>query len=431
MSSLVPWPPTVRPWRPEGPKRGDVSFQPPIPSLAAKDFAILNPAILSLAAAGFAVVTTEFVIVGLLPMLAASFAITVPQAGLLVTLFAFTVALFGPLLTVAAARIERRALFVGIMALFAVADILAAAAPNLSVMVIARLIPALALPVFWSVASATAAQLVPPERAGRAVAAVFTGITVATVIGVPVGTLIAAVAGWRMTFAVIAALCAATAVLIAVLFPRIVPKPAGTLRSQAAILKRGKILAYLALSTVVFTAMFAGYTYLADFLGQVTGFDDTAVGWILMGFGALGVFGNWAGGRIVDRAPLFTTILATGLLTVTTAIAAPAAAAGWQALFIVLAAWGFAQGASFVVNQVRVMKAAPENAQAFAASLNVSVCNVGIGLGAIIGGRAVALFGIGRVDYVAAAIGLAALAIAVATGLAIRRRPVRLAVGGA
>src|ERR1700722_15176657 len=100
MSSPVPWPPTVRPWRPEGPKRGDVSFQPPIPSLAAKDFAILNPAILSLAAAGFAVVTTEFVIVGLLPMLAASFAITVPQAGLLVTLFAFTVALFGPLLTV-------------------------------------------------------------------------------------------------------------------------------------------------------------------------------------------------------------------------------------------------------------------------------------------------------------------------------------------
>ncbi|HEX3574256.1 MAG TPA: MFS transporter [Rhodopila sp.] len=148
----------------------------------------MNPAILSLATAGFAVVTTEFVIVGLLPMLADSFGITVSQAGLLVTLFAFTVALFGPLLTIAASRIERRALFATIMALFAGADALAAVAPNIIVMVIARLIHALALPVFWSVASATAAQLVPPERAGRAMAAVFTGITVATVIGVPVGT---------------------------------------------------------------------------------------------------------------------------------------------------------------------------------------------------------------------------------------------------
>jgi DHA1 family inner membrane transport protein len=389
----------------------------------------LNPAILSLATAGFAVVTTEFVIVGLLPMLAASFAITVPQAGLLVTLFAFTVALFGPLLTVAVARIERRALFVGIMVLFTGADGLAAAAPNLTVMVLARLIPALALPVFWSVASATAAQLVPPERAGRAMAAVFTGVTVATVIGVPVGTLIAAVAGWRMTFAAIAALCGATAVLMVVLFPRVVPAAAGSLRSQAAILKRGKILAYLALSAVIFTAMFAGYTYLADFLSQVTGFGGTTVGWILMGFGGVGVLGNWAAGRIVDRGPLFATILATGLLTVTTAVAAPAAAAGRQDLMLVLAAWGFAQGASFVVNQVRVMKAAPVHAQAFAASLNISVCNVGIGLGAIIGGRAVDVFGIGRVDYVAAGLGLIALAIAAGTGLAIRRRPVSLATG--
>jgi predicted MFS family arabinose efflux permease len=241
-----------------------------------------------------------------------------------------------------------------------------------------------------------------------------------------VGTLIAAVAGWRMTFAVIAVLCLATAGLIAALFPRIVPPPAGSLRSQAAILKRGKILAYLALSAVIFTAMFAGYTYLADFLSQVTGFDGTTVGWILMGFGALGVVGNSVAGRIVDRGPLCATILATGLLTVTTAMTAPAAAIGRSDLAIVLAAWGFAQGASFVVNQVRVMKAAPENAQAFAASLNVSVCNLGIGLGAILGGRAVDLLGIGHVDYAAAAIGLLALVIAAATGLAIRRSPANL-----
>jgi predicted MFS family arabinose efflux permease len=173
--------------------------------------------------------------------------------------------------------------------------------------------------------------------------------------------------------------------------------------------------------------MFAGYTYLADFLSQVTRFDGTTVGWILMGFGALGVVGNSVAGRIVDRGPLCATILATGLLTVTTAMTAPAAAIGRLDLAIVLAAWGFAQGASFVVNQVRVMKAAPENAQAFAASLNVSVCNLGIGLGAILGGRAVDLLGIGHVDYAAAAIGLVALVIAAATGLAIRRSPANLA----
>jgi predicted MFS family arabinose efflux permease len=209
----------------------------------------------------------------------------------------------------------------------------------------------------------------------------------------------------------------------------VVPTQTGSLRRQAAILKDGKILAYLALSAVIFTAMFAGYTYLADFLGQVTGFNGTTVGWILMGFGGVGVLGNWAAGRIVDRGPLFATILATGLLTVTTAIAAPAAAEGRRDLLTVLAAWGFAQGASFVINQVRVMKAAPADAQAFAASLNVSVCNVGIGLGAIVGGRAVALFGIGRVDYLAAAIGLIALIIAAGAGLATRRSVVSLATG--
>ncbi|WP_163021862.1 MFS transporter, partial [Pseudomonas viridiflava] len=146
--------------------------------------------ILLLSAAGFTVLTTEFVIVGLLPAMARDLHVTVPQAGLLVTLFAFTVAAFGPFLTAYCSRFSRKRLFVGILILFGLSNALAALAPNIAVMGVARLIPALGLPVFWALASETAVDIVGPQFAGRAIARIGFGIVCATVFGIPVGTLI-------------------------------------------------------------------------------------------------------------------------------------------------------------------------------------------------------------------------------------------------
>ncbi|MBF3143724.1 MFS transporter, partial [Pseudomonas aeruginosa] len=157
--------------------------------------------ILLLAAAGFTILTTEFVIVGLLPALAADLQVSVAQAGLLVSLFAFSVAAFGPFLTAALAGVERKRLFVACLLLFAAANALAAVAGDIWTMAVARFVPALALPVFWAMASETAAHLAGPSREGRAVALVFFGIVAATVLGIPIGTLIADAWGWRLAFA--------------------------------------------------------------------------------------------------------------------------------------------------------------------------------------------------------------------------------------
>ena len=160
--------------------------------------------ILLLSAAGFTVLTTEFIIVGLLPAIARDLEVSVPQAGLLVTLFAFTVAALGPFLTAYFARFPRKPLFIAILLMFAFANTVAALAPNIWVMAFARLLPALGLPVFWALASETAVDIVGPEYAGRAIAKIGFGIVCATVFGIPVGTLISDAWGWRSAFGILA-----------------------------------------------------------------------------------------------------------------------------------------------------------------------------------------------------------------------------------
>ena len=159
--------------------------------------------ILLLSAAGFTVLTTEFVIVGLLPSIARDLDVSVSQAGLLVTLFAFTVAAFGPFLTAYFARFERKRLFISILLMFGAANTLAALAPNIWVMAVARLIPALGLPVFWALASETAVDIVGPDYAGRAIAKIGFGIVCATVFGIPVGTMIRDELGWGRGFGIL------------------------------------------------------------------------------------------------------------------------------------------------------------------------------------------------------------------------------------
>lgn len=176
--------------------------------------------ILLLSAAGFTVLTTEFVIVGLLPAIARDLEVSIPQAGLLVTLFAFTVALFGPFLTAYFARFERRKLFISILIMFGLANTVAALAPNIWVMAIARLIPALGLPVFWALASETAVDIVGPDFAGRAIAKIGFGIVCATVFGIPVGTLISDAFGWRSAFGILALIAFAKALLLFVYLPK-------------------------------------------------------------------------------------------------------------------------------------------------------------------------------------------------------------------
>ena len=363
-----------------------------------------------LAFAAFVIVTTEFLIVGLLPALARDLAIPVATAGQLVTAFAVVVMAFGPFLTAWLANVDRKRLFIAILVMFAVSNAVAAMAANFWILAAARLLPALALPVFWGTASETAADIAGPGQGGRAVSTVYLGISAAMLFGIPLGTLAADAIGWRGAFALLAALSLLTAILIFISMPAVRPSKPVAMRAQARILKSPRFLANVVLSVLVFTAMFTGYTYLAEMLEKSAGIAPALVGWWLMGFGAVGLFGNWLGGRWVDSKPLATTAVFCAVLAV--GMAATMALAGSMWFAIALAVWGVANTALYPVCQIRVMKAA-SGAQALAGTINVSAANGGIALGAMIGGLGISTWGAGNIGYLSGAIALIAVLAAV------------------
>jgi len=366
--------------------------------------------ILLLSAAGFTVLTTEFIIVGLLPSIARDLEVSVSQAGLLVTLFAFTVAALGPYLTAYFARFKRKPLFIAILLMFAFANAVAALAPNIWVMAFARLLPALGLPVFWALASETAVDIVGPQYAGRAIAKIGFGIVCATVFGIPVGTLISDAWGWRSAFAILAVVALAKALLLWCFLPVTAAKEGVSLRSQFGMLRSPLMIGHILLSVLVFSGMFTAYTYLADILQSLAGFDGTVVGWCLMGFGAVGLIGNALGGRMVDHHPLIASIVFCALM-VGAMVALVPSIHSTLGLAAALGVWGVTQSALFLVSHVRLMKAAP-HAPAFAASLNIAGGNLGIGLGAMVGGRVIDNYGLGSLGFAAAAFILISIVLA-------------------
>ena len=367
--------------------------------------------ILILTLAAFAVLTTEFIILGILPGLARDLGITVAQAGQLVTVFAFTVMLVGPFLTAAISHWDRKKVFLGVLLIFAASNALSAVATDFWTMAISRILAAATLPVFWGTASESAGQLAGKGNEGKAVARVYLGITAAFVFGIPSGTLAADALGWRGTFWLISGVCLVIALLMWMRLPTLPQAPKRAVgERQTVILKDPKFLLHIALSVVVFTAMFSAYTYLADILERLAHVPSAQVGWWLMGFGAVGMIGNAIGGRLVDRSPLGATILLLIVLGAGMAAAAPAVDSLWL-LVVALAAWGIAYTALFPVCQVRVMIAGSK-AQALAGTLNVSAANGGIGLGAMIGGATIQQLGLAALGWVGALI--AALAVGLA-----------------
>lgn len=378
---------------------------------AASSHASSGVQILIMAVAAFIIVTTEFLIVGLLPSLARDLDISIALAGQVVTLFAFTVMLFGPYLTARLAHVERKKLFTVILLVFAASNVLAAVSTNIWVLAIARFIPALALPVFWGTASETAGQLAAPGQSGKAVAKVYLGISAALVFGVPLGTVAADLIGWRGSFWALAGVSLLIGVLMHLVMPKLPASPGASAgEKQTAILRQPRFLAHVLLSVLTFTAMFTAYTYLADILERLGGVPAGQVGWWLMGFGAVGMLGNHLGGSMVDKRPLgamvvFLVVLGVGM----TAAVVFAEQRAW--LIAALVAWGIAYTALFPICQVRVMQAGAK-AQALAASLNISAANAGIGLGAIFGGVGIRQFGLDSLGLLAT--GVAALALIVA-----------------
>ena len=365
----------------------------------------------------FVIVTTEFVVVGLLPAIAKDLDLSLAEAGWFVTWFALAAALLGPPLTMLAGRCDPRHVLVTAAIVFAAGNLAIALASHSSIIVAVRLLQGCPLPAVASAAAVAPARLAGAEREGWAVSRVNIGVVAATVLGVPAGAMAADYAGWPASFVGLALLGLISAGLVAVWFPRMEIAKQPSMLTETSLLGRPAFLMHLLLSCILFAGMFAGYTYIAALLGALANLDAATIGWALMGFGFAGVFGNWLAGRVVDRDPLAATAWVAFALAFAMAVVAPAGQSLSGLLGLVVGLWGAAHLAAFVISQVRVMRAGRE-AAAFAISLNISVCNLGIGLGATLGGRIVDHHGVGAVGYAGAAAAAAALLITIAMTVA-------------
>lgn len=360
----------------------------------------------------FVIVTTEFVVVGLLPAMALDLKLPLAETGGFVTWFALAAALLGPPLTLLAGRRDPRHILITAAITFAVGNLVIAWAPDYFIVIAVRLLQGSALPAVASVAIVAATRMAGTKREGWAISRVNLGIVAATVLGVPAGAMAADKAGWPVSFTGLALFGFISAGLIAVWFPRMEIAKQASMMTEVSLLWRPGFLMHLLLSFILFTGMFAGYTYIAVLLGTLANLDGAMIGWALTGFGLAGVFGNWLAGRVVDRNPLAATAWVAFVLAFAMVLVAPAGEGRSSLLGLVVGLWGAAHMAAFVITQARVMQAGRE-AAAFAMSLNISVCNLGIGLGATLGGKIADLYGVAVVGYVGAAAAVVALLISI------------------
>lgn len=258
-------------------------------------------ALFALTLSAFAIGTTEFVILGLAPTIAQDLGVTLPSAGLLVSLYALGVAVGAPVLTVLTGRWNRTAVLLSLMSLFIVGNILAWLAPNYGSLITARILTGLAHGVFFSIGSTIATSLVPKEKEANAIAIMFTGLTVALVTGVPLGTFISQTFGWRATFVTVAALGAIALIGSALLVPKNLKqsKPA-TLRQQLEVITHPRLLLVYAMTAIGYGGTFTAFTYLTPILEDVTGFASGMVGLLLLVYGVSVATGNIWGGKLAD-----------------------------------------------------------------------------------------------------------------------------------
>jgi predicted MFS family arabinose efflux permease len=382
-------------------------------------------ALWALTLSAFAIGTTEFVIVGLIPTIAASLHVDVPSAGLLVSLYALGVAVGAPVLTALTGRIPRKQLLLGLMALFTIGNLVAWMAPGYGALMAARVLTGLAHGVFFSIGSTIATSLVPKEKAASAIALMFTGLTVALVTGVPLGTFIGQHFGWQTTFLAVALLGVIAMIGSAILVPTNIAgsKPASLL-TQLAVLKKPRLLLVYAMTTLGYGGSFIAFTYLAPILQDVAGFSAGSVSLVMLVYGVSVAAGNIWGGKLADRkGPVKALqIVFAGLAAVLLALQFTAPHP-WLALATVLA-WGAFAFGNVPGLQVYVVQRAEQDApQAVdvASGLNIAAFNVGIALGAWGGGLIVAHLGLMATPWIGAVIVVGAFLLTTLAGWLDRR----------
>lgn len=382
-------------------------------------------ALFALTVAAYAIGTTEFVIVGLLPTVASDLDITLPLAGLIVSVYALGVTFGAPVLTALTGRLGRKPLLVGLMALFIAGNALAALSPTYEMLLVGRVLSAFAHGVFFSVGATIAADLVAPDRRASAIAMMFMGLTVAIVTGVPLGTFIGQTFGWRATFWAVAGLGVVALAAIALLLPSDLKRetPAG-LMQQVRVLGSGRLLIVFAMTALGYGGTFVTFTFLSPLLQDITGFSANMVSLVLVLYGVAIAIGNLVGGKIADRDPVQALAVMFALQAAALAVLTLTAPSPVLAL-VTLAAIGFLSFATVPGLQLYVVDMARRHRPAavdVASALNIAAFNLGIAAGAWIGGLVVASpLGLGATPWVGAILVAGALGLTLLSGALDRR----------
>jgi DHA1 family inner membrane transport protein len=389
-------------------------------------------ALLALTAGAFGIGTTEFVIMGLLLQVADDLHTTIAGAGLLISGYALGVAVGAPLLTIATRRLPRKTVLLALMLIFTLGNAACALAPSYEALMAARVVTSLAHGTFFGVGSVVATGLVPADKRASAISIMFTGLTAATLLGVPAGAWLGLHFGWRATFWAVTLIGVIALAVLALLVPRDRPaKHDVPLRDELAVLARPQVLLGLAMTVFGFAGVFAVFTYIQPLLTRVGGFSEAAVSPVLLLLGVGLAAGNLLGGKLADRAHMPAVLGTLAALAVVLLAMQPLMHTHLAAMvFVVLL--GVAAFATVAPLQLRVLDMAAGAGQNLASSLNIAAFNLGNALGAWVGGAVITHGpGLRALGWAASGLTLAGLALALRSRALERRRPapVRAAIG--
>ncbi|WP_342515153.1 MFS transporter [Sporosarcina sp. FSL K6-1522] len=346
-------------------------------------------ALLALAISAFAIGTTEFVSVGLLPVIAQDLMISMTTAGLTVSLYALGVMVGAPVLTSLTSRRPRKSLLLWIMVIFIGGNVIAAGATSVSVLLIGRVIAAFAHGVFMSIGSTIAADLVPENRRASAISIMFTGLTVATITGVPFGTFIGQQFGWRFAFVAIVVIGIVGFIANSLLIPSdLRQSPPTTIRDQVKLVTNGRILLVLGITALGYGGTFVVFTYLSPLLQTITGFTQGAIVMILLVYGIAIAIGNMIGGKLSNNNPirsLFYMFIAQAIVLLVLTFTAPFKMTGLVTILF-MGLFAFMNVPGLQVYVVMLAERFVPSAVDVASAMNIAAFNAGIAMGAYVGG---------------------------------------------
>ncbi|WP_259179083.1 MFS transporter [Sphingobacterium sp. BIGb0165] len=349
-----------------------------------------------LALGAFGIITTEFGIVGILPTISRQFQVSIDTAGWLLSAFAITVAVSSPFITSFTTKINRKLLLCLVMSIFVFSNLISAFSSNFSILMVARILPAILHPLFWNISIAIAFK----NNGAKGVSTVMLGLSLATVLGIPLTTYaVDLFHNWQASFFLSSAISLIAFIGLLLFIPSIPADNSKSTQNQISVLKSPQLWLNLISTICTLAAMFSSYTYLTAYLEQITKMDGAQISIMLLLFGGMGTLGNWLMGLALNRNVLLTARLFLASL-ITVQVLAYYLGGIFTPMVVIVSLWGMIHTGGFLVSNIRTTQSVPHHALEFVNSLLTSSFNIGISLGAFLGGVISAYYGVHYVLWV-------------------------------